>query len=989
MARTKNSSRKSAGKVPRSAIVSKGKKSGSKKAKKAAGSGSSGVKKPFKFRPGTVALREIRRYQKGTELLLRKLPFQRLVREIAVTGKEGLRFPGAWSATSTWCIGLVRAHVRRSQSSHPKVRYRTGCPKLQLVDNCRVRMDVFVPGIGTFPECTEPAISICGALWSHSRVPSLPVERKERAPLSASPENLTCWPVSSRDVAWSFGRESHFKRNREPFYLGPAKKGRPLSVSKEIWWLRFLLLRCGDVHLNPGPCLQPLDAKPASSASTPAPEIRSSSSPGYIFLFVRHRRRPRTSVAALFLRFSRSCGVERRAPSALDPKDPTPDHDVGSSDNSVGHVALDYAPLRSIKRRCGHVALNDIPLPLRNPKVPPLITTSGLSSLSPAAINDVLLPYRTPMPLPLVMASGALSSSSTEQPQRTILPAPPAPCAVCNVRSSVSQRLRHWRDLTRCGDVHKNPGPTVRILQYNASTLSPAERQQTVAEKLLHHETDIGCFMELRVGTTQAIHLGQFDHDKIPKSTHSGGVMNSLRHTPWIHHRRMVHPIPPDLRSSIEAVTTKITIGGEVLCVTTVYAPVGKDLPISVLDSIIACVGDLPHVLAMDANVHALAWDTSIEPTPMGGRLEHWLNVHGYSVANDPSVFTRSMMTKAGLVKSSPDISAGRDVLITDWKAHTTLTDHKMLTYTVTFGNLPTIENIHPSPPTRTHVRWSTVQWPNFTGAVDAHILANPPRRRTAETLESQLHDAIQAAHRAHCHVAGIRRTRAPQGWSTSINTLVQAALAAKTDFEESTIFGPPFSDEYVQEHGRPALYRRFCELRKDARHAVNEESKSAFRRMCSSLKATERDGWRFVSRSKRPRQAHTTMVHNKREFSTLKAKARLFVGHFARVSRRDPSAPRPVHPRSHLRRFVVPRVPGRRAVVAPVVRREAKQDHPAEALFVDAELLAVLHETPTGKAPGADTTYTEHLKHLGPEALKLLLRLCNSSFRTGVVPAR
>ena len=69
--------------------MSKGKKSGSKNAKKAAGSG---VKKPFKFRPGTVALREIRRYQKGTELLLRKLPFQRLVREIAVTGKEGLRF---------------------------------------------------------------------------------------------------------------------------------------------------------------------------------------------------------------------------------------------------------------------------------------------------------------------------------------------------------------------------------------------------------------------------------------------------------------------------------------------------------------------------------------------------------------------------------------------------------------------------------------------------------------------------------------------------------------------------------------------------------------------------------------------------------------------------------------------------------------------------------------------------------------------------------
>ena len=42
-----------------------------------------GVKKPHRFRPGTVALREIRRYQKSTELLIRKLPFQRLVREIA------------------------------------------------------------------------------------------------------------------------------------------------------------------------------------------------------------------------------------------------------------------------------------------------------------------------------------------------------------------------------------------------------------------------------------------------------------------------------------------------------------------------------------------------------------------------------------------------------------------------------------------------------------------------------------------------------------------------------------------------------------------------------------------------------------------------------------------------------------------------------------------------------------------------------------------
>ena len=40
------------------------------------------VRKPRRFRPGTVALREIRKYQKSTDLLIRKVPFQRLVREV-------------------------------------------------------------------------------------------------------------------------------------------------------------------------------------------------------------------------------------------------------------------------------------------------------------------------------------------------------------------------------------------------------------------------------------------------------------------------------------------------------------------------------------------------------------------------------------------------------------------------------------------------------------------------------------------------------------------------------------------------------------------------------------------------------------------------------------------------------------------------------------------------------------------------------------------
>ena len=51
-----------------------------------------GVKKPHRYRPGTVALREIRRFQKTTELLIRKAPFQRVVRDIALKYKKDVRF---------------------------------------------------------------------------------------------------------------------------------------------------------------------------------------------------------------------------------------------------------------------------------------------------------------------------------------------------------------------------------------------------------------------------------------------------------------------------------------------------------------------------------------------------------------------------------------------------------------------------------------------------------------------------------------------------------------------------------------------------------------------------------------------------------------------------------------------------------------------------------------------------------------------------------
>ncbi|KAK2995354.1 hypothetical protein RJ640_006574 [Escallonia rubra] len=75
MARTKQTARKSTGgKAPRKTLATSRITQAARKSAPAIG----GVKKPHRYRPGTVALREIRKYQKSTDLLIRKLPFQRL-----------------------------------------------------------------------------------------------------------------------------------------------------------------------------------------------------------------------------------------------------------------------------------------------------------------------------------------------------------------------------------------------------------------------------------------------------------------------------------------------------------------------------------------------------------------------------------------------------------------------------------------------------------------------------------------------------------------------------------------------------------------------------------------------------------------------------------------------------------------------------------------------------------------------------------------------
>ena len=114
MARTKQTARKSTGgKAPRKQLAT----TASRKS-------AVPLMRPRRYRPGTVALREIRRYQKSTDLLLKKAPFQRLVREVSQDFKTDLRFQSSavmalQEASEAYLVGLFEdtnlcaIHARR------------------------------------------------------------------------------------------------------------------------------------------------------------------------------------------------------------------------------------------------------------------------------------------------------------------------------------------------------------------------------------------------------------------------------------------------------------------------------------------------------------------------------------------------------------------------------------------------------------------------------------------------------------------------------------------------------------------------------------------------------------------------------------------------------------------------------------------------------------------------------------------------------------
>jgi histone H3 len=95
-----------------------------------------------RYRPGTVALREIRRYQKNTDMLIKRLPFQRLVRELLQTKHKEWRIQAnALEALQEASEAFLVALFEDSKDCAIHANRITVMPKdLQLAKRMRARL---------------------------------------------------------------------------------------------------------------------------------------------------------------------------------------------------------------------------------------------------------------------------------------------------------------------------------------------------------------------------------------------------------------------------------------------------------------------------------------------------------------------------------------------------------------------------------------------------------------------------------------------------------------------------------------------------------------------------------------------------------------------------------------------------------------------------------------------------------------------------------
>ena len=500
---------------------------------------------------------------------------------------------------------------------------------------------------------------------------------------------------------------------------------------------------------------------------------------------------------------------------------------------------------------------------------------------------------------------------------------------------------------------------------------------------LEQHDIHIAVLSELRVTDVDAQRL-KFDKYSVvvaPRTNASGdargggGVAILIASKLGLAFTRSRYMVPADQERHIELchVTVHVPeLHESVLHVSSVYCPRGVFAE-PVLTALSGMAGDAPHILAGDFNMHSPLWDPFVSANASGESLAEWFAGRSYAVANVRDLPTRVTVSASSsqLTRSSPDVTAMRNCVVTNWHTVTTVEDsrcdHLSIVYDVVYGEgedatmdgVDPFVNLHVMRPDRILYMWKKADWPSFADSVDTAIQASPPARSvTGKYL--LLKSAVHLAAAKHCPRGAMPPSSSYVLYTDAMKEADATTRAAFRDMTECR----PDEDPPVQEGVSTRENARAAWLQSIAtRDAVYRAEHSAkFRARCSRLTASEAHGWRFVKNMNAPARhpSNAVLVVDGRERASDMAKSRALTKRFSLIAKRDAASLR------------------------PDCIRSARCEHLVTAEEVDA----ALQELQLGKAAGPDELYAEQLRRLGPAGRDLLRAVVCRSLESATVPS-
>ena len=479
--------------------------------------------------------------------------------------------------------------------------------------------------------------------------------------------------------------------------------------------------------------------------------------------------------------------------------------------------------------------------------------------------------------------------------------------------------------------IEPNPGPSLRVLQWNANSFVPNKRL-ALGHICETNNIDLVVIQEVKWDPHQVQTIAGYGVTHKLRNSRGGGLAVFAR--TGILTRKLPHPVPDVDASSLEALVMEVSVEGEVLILLAVYCPPGNDFPLAWFTSVLSHYADRPVLICGDFNAHTELWDPHCQPSPRGASVQQLMEEQSLSLLNDPLQHTRCRGSRV----STPDLTLARSLTCISWTTiQTTLSDHHHLFAHIMYG----LNSQRPKQrPTRAHYCWAKANWSLFGSLVSTKLPSiGKSTSSTAASFRTALLNAALAAIPKGTYDA-------PQAlWSAEADQAEQASLAAR---------------RAASEGNDPALWTEYYLTNDRYRTILHELSRTEFRKRCTKLTPQTRSSWRMIKTLRTAPTAATPLLDGGRVLRSAISQATAFIRAYSHVSRRPFPPP-----------------------TSTPLAQQAEHCHPVTT----AEIQAALKSLNAGKAAGLDGIHAEMLQHLPSDAIAFVQSMIDISLRTGEVP--